>query len=209
MFGVYTQSNKLHRRVIMSFVSVVATGKLLSVMSDGRMTGENNKVLREGVKKFYKVGDRKFVAFSGSADQSREIADQIKNKLEIGIDFSVINALLSDLFNSNDFKKIGCKVFLYYGGINPQGDIEVFESVSTANGSTSQKYLPTGNKPIVRFSIGHIVDPEFNIKGKCLELFNSDMTVDDSFHKQEALNSYVAQFDDCVNTNVYHMVIEK
>lgn len=62
----------------MSFVSIVVSSEFVTVMSDGRVSGENNTVLEENYKKFKKISPKQFIAYVGSRAICEHIVEQIE-----------------------------------------------------------------------------------------------------------------------------------
>jgi hypothetical protein len=183
----------------MSFVSIVASESLISVMADGRVT-TNGKPSMENFQKFEKV-DNKFVAFTGSTDFCLPLKNTVVKMLKAGYDFDSIANIVDTEIKS--IRQSNGKTNIAFGGINFEGDIE-YHTFSSSNG-TREKVKPVANDARYHFLFGDRCNINLDERFKSLvEEANGNVGI-----AQMNLNKEVSNIDDTVNDTVFHLVIRK
>lgn len=191
----------------MSFVSVVAREKFITIMSDGRVSNKMTKeILDENKVKFVKIGDNGFVAFAGISEICDLIVPIIGQLLESGHEFNDILTTMSKVLRENS--RPGLFVTIAFGGINKNGNIEICSVENSSHSTTNFK--PKG-KEINYLFLRNPTIPHQELNQKFLDLIetNGKNTPTEFIKSQTILNSWVADRDSSVNKNITSLIIEK
>ncbi|AHV96610.1 hypothetical protein [Paenibacillus sabinae] len=193
----------------MSFVSILGRENFLSVMSDGKLLGENNEVLQEDYQNFINIGNSAFIAFAGSQGPCEELSVQMLPYFDEKTDFAAIHQALVDFFKVDDPSQRDVKIMIAFGGINLEGRIE-FYTIDSGT-STSERYLPEGEDIKFCFLRSGELLTDLNVKGKMIELLRTTGagTPTECISAQKLLNDYAADHDASVNKKTTRMVIKK
>ena len=191
----------------MSFVSVVAREKFISVMSDGRVVDLNTqKVKQEDYKKFISIDNNAFVAYTGIKELCEMVATNIEKSIRKGLEFSEILVVIR--IAVAQFIQKQHTVMFAFGGINKNNQVEVF-SYNSRDESTNH-FLPKGDEiAYVFLSNGSTAESMLEEKFKSI-LRETGIDSPSSFvQAQKLLNRYVASIDPTVNNNTFRLIIKK
>lgn len=189
----------------MSLISVIATDKFISFMSDGRVI-ENDEIINESYKKIFKVNEKIIFGMAGSYNALQIILKHLD-------DFNQENARE---FNKSLFKELaGNKTHhsiqmvvggldennkIYYGGFNQESHTleEIWPHLTRSiNFASTEINIDSdiGNQQRLKKLIENNTHGELKLKGTVLI--------------QEKLNAQVSMIDNSVNTRTFHEYIKK
>lgn len=196
----------------MSFVSIVVSSEFVTVMSDGRVSGENNTVLEENYKKFKKISPKQFIAYVGS----RAICEHIVEQIEY-IDEQIYNLYdtaikIKEVISGEQLRSINS--YFAIGGLDldgqfriyvisnlPKEEIEIIQNVSkdglTYKLLTSPFIVERINREeMEQIFITFLRKTGFNTPDKCLQA-------------QKLLSHFIADIDTSVNKHSFSLTIKK
>ncbi|KAB7635268.1 hypothetical protein [Bacillus sp. B3-WWTP-C-10-D-3] len=194
----------------MSFISVVATENLITVMSDGMESQKVNGKIEEvspNYKKFKKISEKQFIAYAGNTGICTYIANKYKFKYEVynleEVAFEIQKELLQ--FPRNETKNqfiiggVQNGEVLCYTVKNDEGLPELVKP-EKKKGSQIDIKLTTLSSNYLKKKIERNLTKSFETFFKK----NNNQVL----HAQLMLNNLVAENDPTVNTNTRHIVIE-
>lgn len=200
----------------MSFVSVVATEKFVTIMSDGRVVNmDTGDLVEENFQKYVKVNEKAFVAFSGTKDTGEIIARKIAESIHEGEEFVKIHQILvMTIEGMRELITDDRPVSIVFGGFNSKGEAEVLSYASKSK--QSLHYKPKGDEFATIFLTGarsSLTQEEiYNV----FEGFMKDTIQGDSnpsptliIQSQKLMNNYIADRDDTVNKTTFRLVLKK
>lgn len=198
----------------MSFVSIIATEKVLSVMSDGRVNNEGI-VLQEDYQKFTVLGDNEgFVAITGAKEAGEKAIEFVKHFHQEGYSYLVAaqevqKVLIRDIPHSV-YPHLTLNMAI--GGL-VNGQIE-FHTLSNKNESVQDilSFVPKGDDiSYAKLESTEITRLGIDLTPVLIELLRQKgfATIKQLKEVQSLLNDYVAKVDKTVNTTTFHFSVEK
>ncbi|HHK5546045.1 TPA: hypothetical protein ACQUHN_002470 [Bacillus thuringiensis] len=188
----------------MSFISIALTENRLSVVSDGMVSREENGDFREiqsDYKKFKKISEKQFIAFTGTLEICEKIADMYSYKEE-GYDLSIISKEIQEILVHipREFHRIQFAV----GGVQ---DACVVAYTMLNDGEKPKDYKPVGGDlTLVRFPSNKLSE---QIISQLFDTFvNFYRQTGNELEAQCLLNEFVADNDPTVNKNPQILEIE-
>lgn len=193
----------------MSFVSILATQRFITVVSDGRVINiAQNKPIREDYQKFQALTNNSFICFAGDLEPCERFVRQLKDENQRLDDFQQLGKYTTSKLAC--YKDTGTRILIAVGGKNPQGEIEFFK-FSTLD--PCLKYFRPKAKDIA-YAFLH------NSSGQAESLDLDELLITylkeygvDTHEKvtlaQKALTRDVASRDVSVNTNCFSHYINK
>jgi hypothetical protein len=184
-----------------TFISVVARKSFITLMTDGRVSWSSAEVDQENFKKFKKVSNDQFIAFSGH----KELCENVVNQIEythLCYNLYDLSTLIYDAINGDGYHK-QFHLFFVIGGIDVNNEISLYV---IDNHKNFLLFKPTDENDLKYTFTNHPqLDQKFN---ELLDETGSD-TAMDCIKAQKLLNDIVANIDDTVNTNTFELSIEK
>lgn len=193
----------------MSFVSIIAMNKFITVMSDGQVTKtETGEVLQEDYQKFRKISPNQFIAYTGVKEFCEGLANQIPYK-KSAHDLEDITNQIASVTQLPELK--AHKIHFGIGGIDSNGDIS-FYTIQNQSEPAVNFYKPIKDDDInyAFFESGHLSAPE-KMETKlieCLKITGYN-TPNKCLRAQKLLNDYVADNDSTVNKKTFSITIKK
>ncbi|MFE6135575.1 hypothetical protein [Bacillus sp. NPDC057893] len=188
----------------MSFVSVVVSEKFITVMSDGMQSIEvDGKFieLSSDYKKFKKISEKQFIAFTGSAEICTNIANKYKFKYESYNLEEVVLEIQQELLQ---YPRSETKNQFIVGGIQ-NGKILAY---TIKNDGEGPKLVDSENGiQLVHMAGNHLQNKVERNLIKTFDKYLKQVNYN-SIIAQTMLNNLVADNDPTVNKNVRHLVIE-
>ncbi|MDO3408838.1 hypothetical protein QWJ34_03575 [Saccharibacillus sp. CPCC 101409] len=189
----------------MSFVSVIAKEKFITVMSDSAAGGSEDTPQPE--EHVVKVGEKQFVATAGGDRESREvITKHIVSLLGEGTPYDRILVILQMTLAS--FFENGKSVLTAFGGINESGNIQVctYDPISRAE----RDMTPRGDE-IAYFFLSEGAGKYGNLYELLQGYWKETGTDTPSsiIQSQKLLNRYVASKDEDVSKETVKLVLKK
>ena len=191
----------------MSFVSVIAREDFITVVSDGQVS-RGNMVVQSDYKKFTKISDKQFIAFTGT----KEFCEGLVNEIEFNRNG------LHNLYNivenlDKNIRTIPCQsyvVMFAVGGVGESGNIE-FHTINNNPSESIRSFSPKGDGLSYAFLHNGDLSSKINLQSKLIEYigrigFN---TPNKCIRAQKLLNSDVAKIDDTVNNVTFDLTIKK
>lgn len=195
----------------MSFVSVIAKSKFISIMSDGReyiKAGSKFITINESYQKFRILSEQNFIAFTGTKELAEKIIRDfgIENKKSINwkkFGSDLISILKQDLYKSNNLqftfggKLLNSRLGFYTTGSTNHTltlnecitETDIIYSLHTS--SNFQKHLDINNMFI-----------------DCYKRANGLSEIEKIKNTQHSLNKMVSEVDDTVNNNIFYFLIQ-
>lgn len=185
----------------MSIVSVLATTKYISVMTDGRITGDDGNVSNELYRKVEKLNENTFIAFTGRCELFEELLWSC-NTSDFN-NYEDVTKCIYEKFMEIDTTK---KLSIVIGGKDENNEIGYYFFSNFGHELTQVK--PSKDNELDRVLL---VNASFGIE-KLLDIllnnigFNTD---DKAIAIQKIIHDYQAEYDISVNSNKYHVIIKK
>jgi hypothetical protein len=200
----------------MSLVSVVAREQFISLMTDGRVRGAEGIVIDESYPKYQMLGNKGFVAITGSKEHGEELIRIAKDFYDEGYDFHAIADGLQQIMIRDipRAKFPHVRVQMIVGGIMKRGGGEIaFFSLTNKNETVDQMVKSYPRADDVSYSYADGVSPTTGINLEelllgCLQKSGVD-TIEQIQKAQEEFNKKVSVVDDSVNNNLFKLVLEK
>jgi hypothetical protein len=197
----------------MSFVSIIATEKVLSVMSDGRVNIEG-AVIQEDYQKFTVLGDNQgFVAITGAKEAGEQAIEIVKQFHQGSYSYfaaaqEVQKLLIRDIPHSV-YPHLTLNMAV--GGL-AEGQIE-FYTLSNKNQSVQDilSFAPKGDDiSYAKLESNEIIRLGIDLTPVLIEFLRQKgyATVEQLKEAQSFLNDYVAKVDKTVNTTTFHFYVE-
>lgn len=193
----------------MSFVTMVISKKFITVMSDGRVSGKNHKVLEENYKKFKKISPTQFIAYVGSRAASEVIVNQIEYVDKQIYNMQDLTFKMKEAVSAEQFHSIN--VHFAIGGIDLDGQLRIY-SISNLNKGVDiiqnesddvikYKFLPSPHifetmkkEEMEEHFIQYLRKTGFNTPNKCLRA-------------QKLLSDFLSETDRSVNKSTHSLKI--
>lgn len=191
----------------MSLVTIMATDKFITLMSDGRVISDSNEITDENYQKFLSLSNgKKFIAYAGTKDICEIFVSTIRTMVEEGHSFTDINFVLSESMKTIAIPE-GRIALISYGGLNDDNEL-VFYTVDSLNPDDISLFKPTEKK--YSYAILSNSEQKDDYSKKFVE-YMKEIGINspsDAIQAQKLLNSYVAENDISVNNVTYRMVIK-
>jgi hypothetical protein len=187
-------------------VSIVARENFLNVMSDGRVTGSDHKIIDEEYQK-YMCDNNSFIAYAGTLEACEMVVRDINELVFIDKDYSgAINVLL-EVFKQVKLEEKGMKVMMALGGLNKNGEIGFYTVDSIKK--ESQAYIPKDDDIAYSF-LNNTDHDDTDLKSKFREILKETGfdTPSKSIQAQRLMNNFVADRDISVNKKTFRAVIK-
>lgn len=191
----------------MSFVSIIVSKNFINVMSDGKVTGVNGNPDLESYKKFKKISNKQFIAFTGSKEPCEEIIKNVKYINNRKYNLREISLQIQSVIKGQNFN-----IQMAVGGIDLDNNLRVYviSSIggitdileSQSHGNLKYKFLTSGQ--IVREYTPQQLDVKFN---KYFDELGGKDTSRSLFKVQKRLNNYIADIDKTVNKKIFRLTI--
>ncbi len=186
----------------MSIVTVLATTKFISVMTDGRITGDDGIINCEEYQKVLILKENTFIAFTGRVESFELLLSQINlDEYNNYKDFSLhIYEIFLRMITNNQ------KLVIVIGGINSKNEIGYCYFSNIGHALTEVK--PSKDNEIDRLLL---VNSGFGIEAlldNCLMKTGFD-TLEKVIEIQGCIHDYQAKHDVAVNYKKYHVVIKR
>jgi hypothetical protein len=169
-------------------------------MTDGRVTWTNGEVIQENVKKYKKVSNDQFIAFSGHKELCVNVVNQIEYT-ELCYNLRDLSTLIFESINKDSFKQFN--LFFAIGGVDINNEI-LFYVVDNHKGF--YLYKPTDENDI-KYTFTNHTELQAMFE-QFLGLTGSD-SAGSCLEAQKLLNDYVAGIDSTVNATNFDLAIEK
>ncbi len=194
----------------MSFVSVVVSNQFITVMSDGRVSGDNGIIIDERYKKFKRISPKQFIAYAGRREVCESIVNQIEYTGDQRYDLYDVTLKIKQVVTSDELRSTNALFAI--GGLDIDGILRVY-SISNAideridpiqsksEDGLSYKFLTSPHivesiekdKMEEQF-IGFLQKTGFNTPNKCLK-------------SQKLLSNFISEIDKSVNKVTYSLQI--
>ncbi|PHA10355.1 hypothetical protein COE65_14275 [Bacillus sp. AFS051223] len=197
----------------MSLISIVATKKFVSFVSDGRGTKEG-EIIYEDYRKVFKINDKVIIGIAGDSSVIEILIPQIHNIEDL--DLSNAKSCAHSLFNMLGNNKIKNKDMtimvgglddldnIYYAGFihsSTKLDEVIPEGENVRCGSTiTEKTNALNPNAILQKLIKNSIQSYEELLG---------FTSNDSFNVQKEFNHFISEKDDSVNNHLFQEVICK
>lgn len=191
----------------MSFVSVIAKEDFITVVSDGQVT-RNSEAIQNNYKKFTKISNKQFIAYTGIKEFCEGLVSEIKYK---GNEIHNLNKIALDL--DKKIKVIPYEtytVMFIVGGIGKSGNIEFY----TLNNNYSENlryFNPKNDSLNYGFLHNGSLSSKINLENKLVEhlRITGFNTPNKCIKAQKLLNKDIAQIDPTVNNVTFDLTIKK
>jgi len=188
----------------LSFVSIIATVNYVSVMSDGRITGDDNGILDEKHQKVLRLNENLIIAYTGRIEGINIFLHGL-GEIKKDDDWTQIASDSYEKLINSPLKRH--KMAFVFAGKNQHGEIE-FCTFSTFGHPFSTMKSVENNEFCHAILVGPYtrgLDTEDIIRkaiteGKCSRL-------EQVIELQKQLNDYVATLDSTVNTVKFHGIV--
>ncbi|OKP91312.1 hypothetical protein [Paenibacillus sp. P32E] len=200
----------------MSFISVVATEKFVTIMADGRVVNmDSGEIIEENFIKYLQVNEKAFIAFTGTKDTGEAMAETIARRIIEGEDFAKIHQILIGTIES--LKEIitdSRPVSIAFGGFNKEGEAEL-RSYASKSKQTLQ-FKPKGHEFATTLMTGansSLDEKDLHVvfEGFMREAMhgNIDPSPSQIIQAQKLMNKYVSERDYTVNNITSRLVLKK
>lgn len=188
----------------MSLISIIATDKFISFMSDGRVFDlENNEIINESYKKIVKVNDKIIYSIGGNYGVSQILAQEIGN-----FDTTNAKAFAHSLFDALGNDKVKKEMHILIGGLDDNNKIYYtgFSQYSTE----LIEFYPS-------YGLNRFICNETGINEGVIyydifeELMNQNrrfLRIKDAKLIQDKFNAQISMIDKTVNTKTFHEYIK-
>lgn len=189
--------------VVMSIVTILATTKYISAMSDGRITRDDGTVYTENYPKVLGLNKNTFIAFTGRVEYFEALLSVCN--FDSYNNYEDISAHIYEKFLGIPSVR-NHKLIIVVGGKGKNSEIGFYYFSSRGN-------KPTHVKPEKDNGVNHLllVNPEFGARellGTLLKTIGFD-TVTKAIDIQKQIHDYEAVHDITVNAEKYSITIEK
>lgn len=192
----------------MSFVSIVATTGFVTVMSDGRVKDiVSGEIIQEDFQKFIKANDSKaFIAYAGNRESCEPIALNLKNAIEEGISFDIVQTILISAVRKLIPEHL--TVMFALGGLNSDNEIEFYSFNSREN--TNSHFKPA-NDVISYTFLNNTGIARKDFEGEFVKNLRETgfQSPTSTIQAQKLLNRYIASRDETVNNTTFRLSIKK
>ncbi|MCQ4086916.1 hypothetical protein [Saccharibacillus sp. JS10] len=190
----------------MSFISVIAKEKFITVMCDnGAAAGSEHTPQPE--EQVVKVGEREFIAIAGGDREARAvIVKHVKDLLVEGTPYDRILVILQ--MTLSGFSEKGKSIMTAFGGVNANGDVEV---CTYDHNSHAERQLKPRGSEVAYFFLAEGAGKYGNLY-ELLQNFWKETGTDTPsamIQSQKLLNRYVASKDEDVNAATFKLVLKK
>ncbi|OAK72694.1 hypothetical protein [Lederbergia galactosidilytica] len=190
----------------MSFVSVIATKKFITVMSDGlAINTETGEEIDQRYKKFHRISKKQFIAFAGNSGLAEEAVRIVGYNNEERDLASIAVSIREQLIKKVPPNIASCQLIL--GGLEKRKFV-----IYSFNNDPNRELLfqePIGDDPVYSFlsdsSNGLNLDKEIN---KIYPKYGFN-TPTKTLKIQKELNNVVADVDPSVNKITFNLTIRK
>jgi 20S proteasome alpha/beta subunit len=192
----------------LSFVSVVAKEKFISIMCDGRKTSGTGEVIEERVKKFERIKDKYYVAFAGTYDLCMNVVEEVKELIESNNSIESVIELTSDKLNQLKYDEKIHKVLVSLGGVTEDGKIIISQMSNNPNINFEKYYL---NGSETKYIFLHNTDNDvFNLDEEFKLICENTKATSQTklIRAQKILNDKIADIDSMVNKIEQKMIIK-
>lgn len=189
----------------MSFISVIAKEKFITVMSDNGAAGSENTPQPE--EHVVRVGDREFVATAGGDREARAvIAKHVEDLLKEGTPYDRILVILQMTLSA--FSEKSKSIMTAFGGVNKDGDVEV---CTYDHNSRAERHLKPRGEEIAYFFLAEGAGKYGNLYELLQSYWKETGTETPSamIQSQKLLNRYVASKDEDVHASTVKLVLKK
>lgn len=191
----------------MSFVSVIAREDFITVVSDGQVT-RDSEVIQNSYKKFTKISNKQFVAYTGI----KEICEALVNEIEYkGNELHDLNHIAMELNEKiKVFPYDTLTVMFIVGGIDETGNIE-FHTLNNDPSEKLRSFYPVNDDLNYGFLSNGKLEGKINLTVNLIEHFKTTgfNTPNKCIRAQKLLNSDVEKIDETVNNVTFDLTIKK
>jgi hypothetical protein len=198
----------------MSLVSIIATEKALSVLSDGRAI-RDGVIVQENFQKFEVLGNGTgFVAITGWKEAGEALIQLAKHWLSQGDSYQVVaQKLQEEILQRVPYTTIASNIVnMSIGGLSEEqiGYFNVSNKYRSVEDVIS--HTPTGEQGTYSLLSSTVIEQKgidlSPVFAQCLQL-KGFRTAEEMKEAQILLNNYVADIDYTVNKTTFHFSVEK
>lgn len=200
------------RGLVMSFVSIIASTRLISAVSDGTQVDLNEQgeiVLLPGVRpSLIRISENQLIACAGSASVLRYLKKSFPFKRE---GYEINSAVTGELERAAHLVPFSKQdVLIALADVSEQVMCRI---ISNRPDDDWQTLIPSQDRLAALYLAGRTVDEESikEIAAECnrqLQLFGKE-TPDQIYRAQKSLNYFVADRDATVGTRVFRIMLER